>query len=229
MSYPTLSERILYEDNHLIVVNKVSSEIVQGDKTGDVPLVELLKAYLKERYDKPGNVFCGVIHRIDRPVSGVVLFAKTSKALSRMNSLVATHQINKRYWAIVENGLPHEEEYCIDYMRKNEQMNKSFVSLEAQKGWQKAELSYKMVGQSDRYFKVEVALYTGRHHQIRAQLAAHGAPIKGDIKYGARRSNKDGSIALHARSVSFEHPVNHAIITIEAPILNAEFKQIWDC
>jgi 23S rRNA pseudouridine1911/1915/1917 synthase len=229
MSYPTLSERILYEDNQLIVVNKVSSEIVQGDKTGDVPLVEYVKAYLKERYNKPGNVFCGVIHRIDRPVSGVVLFAKTSKALSRMNTLVATHQINKRYWAIVENGLPHEEEYCIDYMHKNEQMNKSFVSPEAQKGWQKAELSYKMVGQSNRYFKVEVALYTGRHHQIRAQLAAHGAPIKGDVKYGARRSNKDGSIALHARSVSFEHPVNHTIITIEAPILNVEFQQIWGC
>ena len=227
MNYPTLSERILYEDNHLIVVNKLSGEIVQGDKTGDVPLVELLKAYLKERYNKLGNVFCGVIHRIDRPVSGVVLFAKTSKALSRMNSLVAAHQINKLYWALLENGLPHKEEYCIDYMRKNEQMNKSFVSPEAQKGWQKAELSYKIIGQSDRYFKVEVTLHTGRHHQIRAQLAAHGAPIKGDTKYGARRPNKDASIALHARSVSFEHPVSHENIFIEAPILNIEFNRIW--
>jgi 23S rRNA pseudouridine1911/1915/1917 synthase len=229
MSYPILSERILYEDNHLIVVNKLSGEIVQGDKTRDMPLVELLKIYLKERYHKPGHAFCGVIHRIDRPVSGVVLFAKTSKALSRMNALVAAHQINKLYWALVENRLPHEEEYCIDYMRKNEQLNKSFVSPEVQKGWQKAELSYKMVGQSDRYFKVEVALYTGRHHQIRAQLAARGAPIKGDIKYGARRLNKDSSIALHAHSVSFEHPVTHTVITVEAPILNTEFKQIWYC
>jgi 23S rRNA pseudouridine1911/1915/1917 synthase len=205
----------------------LSGEIVQGDKTKDKPLVELLKSYLKERYNKPGNVFCGVIHRIDRPVSGIVLFAKTSKALSRMNILIAAHKINKLYWAIVENELPHQEEYCIDYMCKNERLNKSFVSPEVLKGWQKAELNYKTVGKSDRYFKVEVTLYTGRHHQIRAQLAAHGAAIKGDVKYGAHRSSKDGSIALHARSVSFKHPVTQVLTTIEAPVLNCEFKKIW--
>jgi len=222
-----LGKRILYEDNHLLVVNKLSGEIVQGDKTGDIPIVELLKDYLKQRYSKPGNVFCGVIHRIDRPVSGVVMFAKTSKALSRMNVLVSEHKIHKLYWALVEKELPHKEEYCIDFMRKNERMNKSFVVSEAQKGWQKAELSYKILGKSDRYFKVEVMLYTGRHHQIRAQLSAHGAPIKGDIKYGAHRPNKDGSIALHARSVSFEHPISHSQIFIEAPILNPEWMKIW--
>jgi 23S rRNA pseudouridine1911/1915/1917 synthase len=223
-----IAQRILYEDNHLIVINKLCSEIVQGDKTGDISLLEMVKAYIKEQYQKPGNVFLGLVHRIDRPVSGVIIFAKTSKALTRMNEAVKNRQFTKIYWAITEQMPPLQEDNCVDYMQKNESLNKSFVSRVEKAGWKRAELQYKVIGHSERYTKVEIILLTGRHHQIRAQMASRGAILKGDLKYGAKRANGDGSICLHAREVTFEHPVTREMITIEAPINNELFAKIWN-
>jgi len=208
---------IVYEDNHLIIVNKSPSEIVQGDKTGDVPLSENLKAYLKTRYNKAGNVFLGVVHRLDRPVSGLVIFAKTSKALARMNEMLRNNEIKKYYWAITCNQ-PHPNEAILtNYLAKNEEQNKSFVVSENSKNAKRASLSYRLLAASDRYFLSEVELFTGRHHQIRVQLAHIGCPIKGDLKYGAPTSNKDASISLHARKITFEHPVKKEQLTLTAP------------
>ena len=212
-----LEERILFEDNHLIVVNKLSGEIVQGDKTGDTALVDDVREYIRKKYDKPGNVFCGLVHRIDRPVSGVVIFAKTSKALARMNLLVKERKIEKIYWAVVEGRPEVPEAELTHFVRRNEKLNKTFVSDIQKDGWQQAALSYKTLFQGDRYTLLEVSLHTGRHHQIRAQLSAIGVPIKGDLKYGARRSNPDGSISLHARKVSFVHPVTKLPVSVIAP------------
>lgn len=220
-----VSERILYSDNHIIAVNKLPSEIVQGDKTGDVPLSEIVKSYVKEKFNKPGNVYLGVIHRIDRPVSGAILFARTDKALSRMNKLIHDRKIKKMYYAIVRNQPPAESGRLENFLWKNEEKNKSFVVKETSTGAQKAELSYTLIGKSDSFYLLEVELHTGRHHQIRAQLAAIGCPIKGDLKYGSPRSNTDGSICLHARSIEFEHPVTHENIKIEAPLPKSD---VWE-
>lgn len=214
---------ILYEDNHIIAVSKTCHEIVQGDKTGDTPLSDIVKAYIKEKYQKPGEVFLGVTHRLDRPTTGVVLFARTSKALTRLNQMFQSHeQIKKTYWAIVPtppNSLitssPHRLE---NYLWRNEKQNKSFVVKPTTKDAKKAVLSYKAIAHSDRYTLLEVNLETGRHHQIRCQLAAIGMPIKGDLKYGAKRSNPDGGISLHARKIEFIHPVSKQPISITAPV-----------
>jgi 23S rRNA pseudouridine1911/1915/1917 synthase len=211
-----LEKRILYEDNHLIVVNKLPSEIVQGDKTGDEPLSEALKRYLKEKYHKPGDVFLGVVHRLDRPVSGVVVFAKTGKALNRMNELMKQRAIRKTYWAIVKNKPPEKEGKLVHYLMRNTIKNKSFVSKTSGPDCKEAVLSYKLLASGERYHLLEVDLHTGRHHQIRAQLAAIGCPVKGDLKYGFPRSNPDASISLHARKVSFVHPVKKEILEITA-------------
>jgi len=213
----SLENRILFEDNHLIIINKLAGEIVQGDKTGDIALVENVKCYLKEKYNKPGNVFCGVVHRIDRPVSGAVVFAKTSKALARMNELVKEREIRKIYWAVVEGRPQKEAGTLIHFVKKNEKMNKTFVSATQKEGWQKAELSYHTLFVGEKYTLLEVELRTGRHHQIRAQLSAIGVPIKGDLKYGARRSNHDGSISLHSHEVAFTHPVSKQPVSVVAP------------
>ncbi len=207
---------ILFEDNHIIALNKMPGEIVQGDKTGDTPMSEYLKEYLKEKYNKPGNVFVGVVHRIDRPVSGVVLFAKTSKALARLNELLRDRKIHKKYWAIV-SGSPPAEGHLIHYLRKNEQKNISRAFDTEQKGSLKAELKFRKLSSGDNYHLLEVELMTGRHHQIRCQLGAIGCPIKGDVKYGSRRGNEDRSIHLHSRSASFVHPVKQEDVTIIAP------------
>ena len=209
---------VLYEDNHLIIVNKAPSEIVQGDKTGDKPLSELIKEYLKEKYHKPGNVFCGVTHRLDRPTSGVVVFAKTSKALSRLNEMFRNGEVDKTYWAIVKNRPPKDEDTLIHYLIKNEKTNKSTAYDLEKPNTKKAILHYKLIAVSQKYFLLEVDLETGRHHQIRCQLAKIGCPIKGDLKYGAERSNPDGSISLHARTISFVHPVSKQQIHVVAPV-----------
>lgn len=216
MKRPPLSARILYEDNHLIVVNKLPSEIVQGDKTGDVPLSEDVKQYIKKKYGKPGNVYLGVIHRLDRPVSGVVVFARTGKALTRMNKLVKDRKIEKIYWAIVKNVPEHPEAELHHFLVRNERKNKSFAYPAEKKGSKEAVLKYRIISKSKDYCLLEVNLMTGRHHQIRVQLSAIGCPIKGDLKYGFARSNKDASISLHARSVSFVHPVTKEPLTITA-------------
>lgn len=208
---------VLYEDNHIIIVNKASGEIVQGDKTGDTPLVETVRAYIKEKYNKPGNVFCGLTHRLDRPVSGVVIFAKTSKALERINNMLKNHEIKKTYWAIVKNTPKQEAGTLVNYLVRNEKQNKSYAYNTEKPNSKRAELNYKVIGKSDNYTLLEVNLITGRHHQIRCQLAAMGSPIKGDLKYGFSRSNPDGSISLHARSVEFTHPVSKERIHVEAP------------
>lgn len=208
---------VLYEDNHIIIVNKASGEIVQGDKTGDTPLVETVRAYIKEKYNKPGNVFCGLTHRLDRPVSGVVIFAKTSKALERINNMLKNHEIKKTYWAIVKNTPKQEAGTMVNYLVRNEKQNKSYAYNTEKPNSKRAELNYKVIGKSDNYTLLEVNLITGRHHQIRCQLAAMGCPIKGDLKYGFSRSNPDGSISLHARSVEFTHPVSKERIHVEAP------------
>ena len=199
---------VVYEDNHIIIVNKTASEIVQGDKTGDTPLSETVKQYLKEKYNKPGNVFIGVTHRLDRPVSGLVVFAKTSKALSRLNDMFRQGEVEKTYWAIVKNAPAAEEGTLVHYMIKNEKQNKSYAYDKEVKGSKKAILDYRLIGHSQNYFLLEVNLHTGRHHQIRCQLAKMGCPIKGDLKYGFPRSNPDGSICLHSRRVKFVHPVS---------------------
>ena len=209
---------ILYEDNHIIAINKSSSDIVQGDKTGDKPLVDTVREYLKERYSKSGNVFCGVVHRLDRPVSGVVLFAKTSKALARLNEMLRGNEIKKKYWAIVVKPPQEEEATLKHYLVRNERQNKSYAYTTEKKDSKLAVLHYVTIGKSERYTLLEVDLHTGRHHQIRCQLAAVGAVIKGDLKYGAPRSNPDGGISLHARSVEFVHPVRKEPIVITAPL-----------
>lgn len=211
-----IAARILYEDNHLLIINKLPSEIVQGDKTGDVPLSDILKRYLKVKYNKPGEVFLGVIHRIDRPVSGAVVFARTSKALARMNEMVKNREMNKIYWAVVGNQPPENEGNLVHYLRKNEEKNKAFVYNHPLANTLRAELNYKVLSVSDKYFLLEIDLITGRHHQIRAQLAAIGCPVKGDLKYGASRSNPDGSIHLHSRYISFVHPVKKEVLSIYA-------------
>ena len=218
--------QVLYEDNHIIAVSKTCHEIVQGDKTGDTPLSEMVKAYIKEKYQKPGEVFLGVTHRLDRPTTGVVLFARTSKALTRLNAMFQSHElIRKTYWAIVEkaeNGkVKGENDEAIrleNYLWRNEKQNKSFVVKAGTKDAKRAVLSYRAIAQSDRYTLLEINLETGRHHQIRCQLSAIGLPIKGDLKYGAKRSNPDGGISLHARKIEFVHPVSKLPISITAPI-----------
>lgn len=209
---------VIYEDNHLIAVNKTCREIVQGDKTGDQPLSEMLKAWLKKKYAKPGNVFIGVAHRLDRPVSGVVLFAKTSKALARLNTMFRDGKVKKTYWAIVKNRPPKDEDEVVNWLVRNENQNKSFAFDNERPGAKKAILHYRLVAASDRYFLLEIDLKTGRHHQIRCQLAHLGCPIRGDLKYGYPRSNRDGGISLHARSASFIHPVSQLPVQIVAPV-----------
>ena len=210
---------VLYEDNHIIAVNKTCNEIVQGDKTGDVPLSETVKAYIKEKYNKPGDVFLGVTHRLDRPTSGVVLFARTSKALTRLNEMFKSHeQIRKTYWAIVQGKPKMVEARLENYLIRNEKQNKSYIAKQGAKDAKLAILTYKTLTVGDHYSLLEINLETGRHHQIRCQLAAIGCPVKGDLKYGAKRSNPDGGICLHARQIAFEHPVSHDEIVITAPI-----------
>lgn len=210
---------ILYEDNHIIAVSKTCHEIVQGDKTGDTPLSDIVKAYIKEKYQKPGDVFLGVTHRLDRPTTGVVIFARTSKALTRLNAMFQSHeQIRKTYWAIVQSPPPTPEGRIENYLLRNEQQNKSFVVKPNTQNAKRAVLTYQTIAQSERYTLLEINLETGRHHQIRCQLAAIGCPIKGDLKYGAKRSNPDGGISLHARNIEFSHPVSRLPISITAPV-----------
>lgn len=209
---------VLYEDNHIIIVNKTVSEIVQGDKTGDKPLSEIVKEWIKEKYNKPGNVFCGVTHRLDRPVSGIVVFAKTSKALPRLNKMFQDKEIKKTYWAIVKNAPKDSEGTLTNFLVRNEKQNKSYAYDTEKPDSKKAILHYKLIGQSDKYNLLEIDLETGRHHQIRCQLAKMDCIIKGDLKYGADRSNPDGGISLHARKVSFVHPVSKELIEVTAPV-----------
>lgn len=208
---------VLYEDNHIIIVNKAPGEIVQGDKTGDKPLSETLKEWIKEKYAKPGNVFLGVVHRLDRPVGGIVVFAKTSKALARMNEMFRLGQVNKTYWAITRNTPAKPEDTLTHYITTVEKSNKSFASLQPKDGAKEAKLRYKIIGKSDRYNLIEVNLMTGRKHQIRVQLASIGCPVKGDLKYGDKRSNTDGSISLIARNINFIHPISGKEIDVTAP------------
>lgn len=208
---------VVYEDNHIIVVNKASSEIVQGDKTGDRPLSETVKTYLKQKYAKPGNVFLGVVHRLDRPVSGLVVFARTSKALSRLNEMFRTKEVHKTYWAIVKQRPPKPSGELVHWLIRNECQNKSYAYEREVPNSKKAILDYQVIGFSDHYYLLEINLKTGRHHQIRCQLAQIGCPIKGDLKYGAPRSNPDGSICLHARRIQFVHPVSKKELILEAP------------
>lgn len=208
----------LYEDNHIIIVSKRSGEIVQGDKTGDEPLSETVKQYIKEKYHKPGNVFLGVVHRLDRPVWGLVVFAKTSKALTRLNKMFKEGQVHKTYWAITKNAPPAEEGVLTDWLVRNERQNKSYAHPQEVPNAKKAVLKYRVIAHSDHYHLIEVNLLTGRHHQIRCQLANMGCAIKGDLKYGAPRSNPDGSISLLARRITFVHPVSKENIVVEAPL-----------
>lgn len=216
---------ILYEDNHLIAVNKKPSEIVQGDKTGDEPLSEKVKEYLRKKYNKSGNVFCGVTHRIDRPVSGVVIFAKTSKALTRLNEIFRDKKIKKTYWAVVKNKPNSEVGHLIHYLKKNQQKNMSRAFDKETEGALKAELDYKIIFSSDNCYLLEINPQTGRHHQIRVQLSAIGCPIKGDVKYGFRRTNEDASIHLHARKTEFIHPVSKSPVVIKA---NPPDEVLWN-
>lgn len=210
---------IVYEDNHIIIVNKKAGEIVQGDKTGDTPLSEEIKQYLKEKYNKPGNVFCGVVHRIDRPVSGLVIFARTSKALERLDKMLRNGEIHKTYWALVEGKPDMPEKTIENYLVSNGKINKTFISDDKNPEAKKSILQYKTIVNGDRYSLLEVNLLTGRKHQIRAQLANNGNPIKGDLKYGARRSNPDGGISLQAHKIEFIHPVSKLPVSIEIPAL----------
>ena len=217
---------VVYEDTHLLCVSKRPGEIVQGDKTGDEPMSEALKAWLKEKYNKPGNVYLGVIHRLDRPVGGLVLFAKTSKALSRMNELFRTGDVSKRYWAVVTARPPKHSDTLEQYLVRNESQNKSYVARQgaATPGAKLARLSYRLLASGEHYHLLEIELHTGRHHQIRCQLAALGCPIKGDLKYGAPRSNPGGSISLLSRQISFTHPVSKEALTLTAPVPD---ERLW--
>ena len=217
---------VIYDDNHIIVVNKTVSEIVQGHKTGDEPLAESVKRYLKEKYAKPGNVFLGVVHRLDRPVSGLVVFAKTSKALTRLNEMFRNGEVEKTYWAVVRQRPEQEEGELVHYLVRNEKMNKSFAYNKEVRNSKKAVLHYRLLGCSQNYSLLEVNLMTGRHHQIRCQLAKIGCPIKGDLKYGFPRSNPDGGISLHARRVRFIHPVSKKVIDLTAPLPS---DNVWKC
>lgn len=218
---------IVYEDNHLIIVYKHSGEIVQGDKTGDVPLSEDVKCYLKEKYQKPGNVFLGVVHRLDRPVAGLVVFAKTSKALTRLNKMFRDGEVHKTYWAITKNLPPQSEGTLTHWLVRNEKQNKSYAYDHEVPHSKKAILKYRLIGQSDHYCLLEVNLMTGRHHQIRCQLAHMGCPIKGDLKYGTQRSNPDGSICLLAHHVEFVHPVSKQLISLDSPLPEDKLWQVW--
>lgn len=217
--------QVLYEDNHIIVVYKESGEIVQGDKTGDKPLSETIKAWIKEKYAKPGNVFLGVVHRLDRPVSGLVVFAKTSKALSRLNDMFRKGEVKKTYWAMVQTTSAEPEGTLTNWLVRNEKQNKSYAYDHEVPNAKKAILKYKTIGQTEHYTLLEVNLLTGRHHQIRCQLSAIGCPIKGDLKYGARRSNPDGSISLLSRTVEFIHPVSKENISVVSPL---PAEKVWD-
>ncbi|MCH5241550.1 MAG: RNA pseudouridine synthase [Muribaculaceae bacterium] len=216
---------IVYEDNHIIIVNKAPGEIVQGDKTGDLPLSELIKQYIKEKYNKPGNVFCGVVHRIDRPVAGLVIFAKTSKALERLNKMLRDGEIHKTYWALVEGNVQNQEATLRNFLKNDGRINKTYISTEKDPDAKESILNYKTIAKGERYTILEIELLTGRKHQIRAQLSAIGHPIKGDLKYGAKRSNKDGSISLLAHKIEFIHPVSKQFISLETPI-PTEFSKI---
>jgi len=210
--------QILYEDNHLIILNKRVGDIVQGDKTGDIPLSDIVKQYLAEKYNKPGAAFLGVVHRIDRPTSGIVIFAKTSKALSRLNKMLVDKTIQKTYWAVVQDRVELTEGTLVNYLRKNEKNNKASVYDTETEGTKKAVLHYKVIKYLDKYTLLEIDLETGRHHQIRSQLAHLGHPVKGDVKYGFKRPNADAGIHLHARRLSLVHPVSKELLEIEAPL-----------
>ena len=210
--------QVVYEDNHIIIVFKESGEIVQGDKTGDEPLSETVKAYIKEKYAKPGAVFLGVVHRLDRPVAGLVMFARTSKALTRLNKMFAEGEVHKTYWAMVGNRPKQDEATLEHWLVRNEKQNKSYAYGRERPQAKKAMLKYRLIGRTERYFLLEIQLMTGRHHQIRCQLAAMGCPIKGDLKYGAPRSNPDGSISLLARRIAFIHPVTKQEVCVESPL-----------
>ena len=217
--------QVLYQDNHIVIVNKRAGDITQGDKTGDKPLSDVVKEYIKEKYNKPGDVFLGVVHRLDRPTSGIIIFARTSKALERLNKMLRDKTINKTYWAIVKNHPKKEKDTLINFLKKNPKNNKSSVYNKEIEGSKKAILHYSVIKKLDNYSLLEIDLETGRHHQIRAQLSAIGSPIKGDLKYGFNRSNKDGSIHLHARKIEFIHPVSKDNISITAPTPN---DVIWN-
>ncbi len=217
--------QVLYEDNHLLIVNKRAGDITQGDKTGDKPLNEVLKEYVKEKYNKPGNVFLGTVHRLDRPTSGIVMYAKTSKALERLNKMLREKSIQKTYWAIVKNNPQKKQETLTNFLVKNPKKNKSFAYDKEVKNSKKAILHYTVVKKLKNYTLLEIDLETGRHHQIRVQLSTIGCPIKGDLKYGFSRSNKDGSIHLHARKIKFTHPVSKETIALVAPTPK---DPIWD-
>lgn len=210
--------KILYEDNHLIIVNKRCGDLVQGDRTGDLSLSDHIKAYIKEKYDKPGNVYLGVVHRLDRPTSGALIFAKTSKALSRLNRLFANDEVEKTYWALVKNRPPKDQDVLTHYLKRNAKQNKSYAHIKKVPDSKKSILEYEIIQELDSFYLLEINLITGRHHQIRSQLSAIGCPIKGDLKYGFDRSNKDGGISLHARSISFIHPVQKENLSFIAPV-----------
>ena len=209
--------QVLFEDNHIVIVNKRAGDITQGDKTGDKPLSDVVKEYIKDKYNKPGDVFLGVVHRLDRPTSGIIIFARTSKSLERLNKMLRDKTINKTYWAVVKNHPKKEKDTLINYLRKNPKNNKSTAYTKEIEGSKKAILHYTVIKKLDNYSLIEVDLETGRHHQIRTQLSTIGYPIKGDLKYGFDRSNKDGSIHLHARKIQFTHPVSKEQINITAP------------
>jgi len=217
--------QVIYEDNHIIVVNKRAGDIVQGDKTGDKPLSDVVKEYIKDKYNKPGNVYLGTVHRLDRPTTGLVIFSKTSKALPRLNKLFVSKDISKTYWAIVKNQPPKTQDTLINWLKKNPKNNKSTAYIKEVDGSKKAILHYKTLKKLDNYYLLEINLETGRHHQIRSQLSSIGCPIKGDLKYGFDRSNKDASIHLHARQITFTHPVSNEDLNITAPLPK---DAIWD-
>ena len=218
MSKDFEARQIIYEDNHLMVINKKAGQLVQGDKTGDESLLESIKNFIKIRDEKPGNVFLGLVHRIDRPTSGLVIYAKTSKALSRLTVMVKNREVKKTYWAIVAKEMIAQQQRLVHYLQKNEKNNKAIVYIKPTAGAKEAILTYTVIKSLENYQLVEVDLETGRHHQIRAQLSKIGIPIKGDLKYGAARSNPDGGISLHARRLEFQHPVTKKLIIIEAPV-----------
>ena len=217
--------QVLHEDNHIIVVNKRAGDIVQGDKTGDKPLSDVVKSYLKDKYNKPGNVYLGTVHRLDRPTSGLVIFSKTSKALPRLNKMFATKDITKTYWALVKNKPKKDSDRLVHWLKKNPKNNKSYAHQTEVKDSKKAILSYQIIKKLDNFYLLEVTLETGRHHQIRTQLSTIGCPIKGDLKYGYSRSNKDASISLHARNIKFIHPVSKEELDITAPLPK---DPVWD-